>query len=149
MGPVVGKFKPARPPILARRPVLTHDDLSLTMHMHISNLGPSLKTERVTLLTSPDFKAFLSAEAQREGVSVAELVRTRCERRPSEEETLLAALTSELNKAVGEAKRALKSGLDEAEAVLDELRGKRTGAIVASNAAAPARRKGKVAGARA
>jgi hypothetical protein len=84
-----------------------------------------MKTERVTLLTSPDFKAFLNAEALREGVSVAELVRSRCERRPTEEEAILAALTDELNKAVREAKKSLKSGLDEAQAVLAELRGQR------------------------
>jgi hypothetical protein len=84
-----------------------------------------MKTERVTLLTSPDFKAFLNAEARREGVSVAELVRTRCERRPTEEEAVLAGLTRELNQAVGEAKQALRSGLDEAAAVLAELRAKR------------------------
>lgn len=81
-----------------------------------------MKTERVTLLTSPDFKAFLNAEARREGVSVAELVRTRCERRPTEDETLLAALTSELGKAVAEAKRSLDRGLRDAQAVLDDIR---------------------------
>lgn len=108
-----------------------------------------MKTERVTLLTSPDFKAFLSAEAQREGVSVAELVRSRCERRPSAEEGLLAALTIELNKAINEAKRALDSGLDEARAVLQELRTRR-GEVVASNAPSgtPTRRAGKTAGVR-
>ncbi len=107
-----------------------------------------MKTERVTLLTSPDFKAFLSAEAQREGVSVAELVRSRCERRPNEEEALLAALTGELNKAVGEAKRALKAGLDEAQSVLGELQARRAGASAASKASAPtrARRSSKLAG---
>lgn len=88
-------------------------------------MEPNVKTERVTLLTSPDFKAFLNAEAQREGVSVAELVRTRCERRPTEEEAILAGLTAELNKAVGEAKKELRSGLDEAQAVLAELRANR------------------------
>jgi hypothetical protein len=80
-----------------------------------------MKTERVTLLTSPDFKAFLNAEAHREGVSVAELVRTRCERRPSDEEAMLAELTRELQQSMVAAKRALKSGLDEAQAVLLEL----------------------------
>jgi hypothetical protein len=89
-----------------------------------------MKTERITLLTSPDFKAFLSAEAVREGVSVAELVRTRCERRPTEEEAILAGLTGELNKAVVEAKKALKSGLDEAQAVLSEIRARRAPAPV-------------------
>ena len=105
-----------------------------------------MKTERVTLLTSPDFKAFLSAEALREGVSVAELVRSRCERRPTDEEAILAALTGELNQAVVEAKQSLKSGLDEAQAVLAELHAKR-GAVVVSAARAPRGR--KAAGARA
>ncbi len=82
-----------------------------------------MKTERVTVLTSPDFKAFLGAEARREGVSVGELVRARCERRPSDEEADLAALTVRLREAVGAAKAALKDGLDEARAVLTELRG--------------------------
>jgi hypothetical protein len=102
-----------------------------------------MKTERITLLTSPDFKAFLSAEAVREGVSVAELVRTRCERRPTEEEAILAGLTGELNKAVVEAKKALKSGLDEAQAVLSEIRAKRAPVPV------PAPRSRKSAGVRA
>jgi hypothetical protein len=107
-------------------------------------MEPNVKTERVTLLTSPDFKAFLNAEAQREGVSVAELVRTRCERRPSEEEAVLAGLTAELHQAVGEAKKALRSGLDEAQAVLDELRAKRAEALPDQE---PERRMRKVAGA--
>lgn len=100
-----------------------------------------MKTERITLLTSPDFKAFLGAEAAREGVSVAELVRTRCERRPTDEEAILAGLTRELNTAVIEAKRSLKSGLDEAQSVLAELRAKR-GSVVAT---APRSRKASVA----
>jgi hypothetical protein len=115
--------------------------LCITIHLHIS-FGVAMKTERVTLLTSPEFKSFLSAEAQREGVSVAELVRTRCEGRLSEDEAVLAALTRELNKAVGDAKKVLKAGLDEAQLVLAELRSKREGAT------APARRTRKVAGAR-
>jgi hypothetical protein len=56
---------------------LVSGGLRITTHMHIPPPGLIMKTERVTLLTSPDFKAFLSAEARREGVSVAELVRTR------------------------------------------------------------------------
>lgn len=97
-----------------------------------------MKTERVTLLTSPDFKAFLSAEARREGVSVAELVRSRCERRPSEDEAALAGLTRELNRAVADAQAALKQGLDEAQAVIAEMRARRI----------PAPRKAMRAGAR-
>ena len=88
-----------------------------------------MKTERVTLLTSPDFKAFLNAEAHREGVSVAELVRTRCERRPTDDEQLLTELTRELKQSVARAKRLLKSGMDEALAVLTELRSQRADPI--------------------
>jgi hypothetical protein len=83
-----------------------------------------MKTERVTLLTSPEFKAFLSTEAKRENVSVAELVRSRCERRPTEDEAALMALTLELRTAVGQAKESLREGLAEADAVLAELRTK-------------------------
>jgi len=81
-----------------------------------------MKSERVTLLTSPEFKAFLVAEAKREGVSVAELVRTRCERRASPQEALLVALTFELRKAVLEAQQSLREGLAQAWSVLQELR---------------------------
>ena len=84
-----------------------------------------MKSERVTLLTTPEFKAFLGAEAQREKVSVAELVRSRCARRPNEDEAVLAALTAELRSAVGQAKKSLREGLAEADAVLAELRAKR------------------------
>ena len=110
-----------------------------------------MKTERVTLLTSPDFKNFLNAEAQREGISVAELVRSRCERRPTEEEAVLAGLTSELNKAVSEAKTALRSGLDEARGVLAELRAKRgsgqPSAVTDASTVTPALSKSAPAGA--
>jgi hypothetical protein len=90
-----------------------------------------MKTERVTILATPAFKAFLSAEAQRENVSVAELVRSRCEQRPSQDEALLVALTAELRTAVAEAKKSLRAGLAEAENVLAELRAKRTAAVAA------------------
>ena len=83
-----------------------------------------MKTERVTLLTSPEFKAFLSSEALREGISVAELVRKRCESRPTDEEAFLAELTVELRKAVADAKKSLKNGLDEAHLVMSEIRAK-------------------------
>ncbi len=83
-----------------------------------------MKTERVTLLTSPAFKHFLVEEAKREGVSVGELVRSRCERRAAtEEEAALEALAIELRAAIDQARRSLRSGVDEAQAVLDELRG--------------------------
>ena len=50
-----------------------------------------VKTERLTLLTTPEFKALLTAEAATAGVSVAELVRRRCQPEAGEAEALLAA----------------------------------------------------------
>ena len=85
-----------------------------------------MKTERVTLLTSPEFKAFLGAEAQREGLSVGELVRRRCEGRPSADEAALAALTAELRAAVREAKKSLGGALGEANSILGTLQAGRT-----------------------
>ena len=85
----------------------------------------AVKTERITILGSPDFKAFLSREAKKEGVSLSQLVRQRCENKPSsQDEELLAALLKELRTATARAKFSLEKGLADAEKVLSELRGK-------------------------
>jgi hypothetical protein len=103
-----------------------------------------MKTERVTLLTSPEFKNFLTKEARREGVSVAELVRSRCEGRQGADQAMLETLTTELRGAVKEAKTALKRGLDEANAVMADLRATQG----KSEPSGPQRRSRKVGGAR-
>jgi hypothetical protein len=84
-----------------------------------------MKTERVTLLTTKEFKSFLSDEARREGISVAELVRVRCEQKPTQDEALLGALTAELRELLARAKSTLKEGIKEAQSVLRELRSSR------------------------
>ena len=81
-----------------------------------------MKTERVTLLTSPEFKNFLIEEARVAGVSVGELVRSRCEGRESADQAVLVELTAELRSAVRQAKASLKRGLDEANSVMADLR---------------------------
>jgi hypothetical protein len=91
-------------------------------HAHVT-----MKTERVTLLTTKEFKSFLRAEAQREGVSVAELVRVRCEHKPHPDEVVLGKLTAELREALRAAKSSLKEGLSEAQSILAELRSGRLG----------------------
>ena len=91
-----------------------------------------MKTERVTLLTSPEFKAFLGAEALREGVSVGELVRRRCEGRPSADEAALTGLTAELRTAVREAKKSLTSALEEAHSILGALQQGRAAHLIAA-----------------
>jgi hypothetical protein len=80
------------------------------------------KSERIVILADPKFKRFLNAEAKREGVSVAELVRSRVEGRPAPEEALLAALTAELNERVHNVRSAVRRTLLDVDAVLAELR---------------------------
>ena len=83
----------------------------------------TVKTERITILSTPSFKAFLNREAKKEGVSVSELVRNRC-RKPaaSEEEQLLAELMTQVKTSTTKAKQSLEKGIKDAELVLKELR---------------------------
>ena len=87
----------------------------------------TVKSERITILGTPDFKAFLIREARKEGVSLSQLVRQRCEKKPvnSEDEELLAALVKEVGEATAKAKASLEQGLDDAEQALAEIRGAR------------------------
>ncbi len=83
----------------------------------------AIKTERITILGSPDFKAFLKREAKKEGVSLSELVRVRCEKKSqTEDEEVLLALVAEVKKATKKAKHSLTEGLKEANNLLAELR---------------------------
>jgi len=41
------------------------------------------KTERITILGTPEFKNSLTREAQKEGISLSQLVRQRCEKNHS------------------------------------------------------------------
>lgn len=84
-----------------------------------------MKTARVQVLTTPAFRDWLRKEARNAGVSVAELVRTRCERKPTGEEQAVAKLAADLQKEVRRAQASLRSGLAEAASVLEELRAKR------------------------
>ena len=86
------------------------------------------KTERITILGSPEFKEFLAQEAKNEKVSVSELVRRRCERTTpnADEEALFAELVLELQSSVKRAKRSLNRGLKDASELLAELKANRT-----------------------
>lgn len=83
-----------------------------------------IKTERIALLSSPAFKAFLAREAKTEGISVSELVRRRCARAPTEDERALLALADDLCKATGKAHKALRESLAYTQTVLAEVNGK-------------------------
>ena len=94
----------------------------IIMCMCVIHLVNGMKTERITVLGSPKFKAFLTTEAAREGISVSEFVRRRCEQVPTEDEETLANLTTELHHAMAQAKSSLDEGLRAVSEVLDELR---------------------------
>jgi hypothetical protein len=81
-----------------------------------------MKTARLQVLTTPSFRDRLRKEARKAGVSVAELVRTRCEGASAEEEQLVAELAAQLRKEVRRAQSSLRSSLVEANAMLAELR---------------------------
>lgn len=83
----------------------------------------SVKTERITILGSPEFKRFLTKEAKKEGVSVSQLVRERCRRKAADEdEEILLSLVNEVRASTKNAKKALDKGLKDAERTLKELR---------------------------
>ena len=84
-----------------------------------------MKTARVQVLTTPAFRDWLRKEAGKAGVSVGELVRTRCERRVGDEETALAQLTALLRKEVSSARADVRRNLDETRAILNDLRARR------------------------
>lgn len=84
----------------------------------------TVKTERITILGTAEFKAFLTREAKKEGISLSQLVRERCERKPasSEDEEIIAALLKEVRAATTKAKLSLEKGLADAEKALAEMR---------------------------
>jgi len=86
-------------------------------------MSTAVKTERITILGTPDFKKFLTLEAKKEGVSLSQLVRQRCEKKPTnKDEELLAALMKEVGEATARAKSSLEKGLNDVEKVLGEIR---------------------------
>ena len=83
----------------------------------------SVKSERITLLGTPDFKAFLASEAKNEGVSISELVRSRCQAvPPTDDEIALRELINLATQATRRATISLDKGIKDAESVLSELR---------------------------
>ncbi len=93
------------------------------------------QTERLTFLSTPEFKVWLTKEAKQEGISVSELVRRRCQAGSSQDEELLAissqdkellaALIVEVRKSTKKAEASLDQGLKTADEVLAEIRTRR------------------------
>jgi hypothetical protein len=84
-----------------------------------------MKTARLQVLTTPAFRDWLRKEASKAGISVGELVRTRCEQRVGDEEAGLADLTALLRKEVTATRAAVRRNLDETRAILSDLRARR------------------------
>lgn len=83
----------------------------------------SVKSERITVLSTPEFKKFISDEAEKEGISVSELVRKRCQAvPPSADEIALKELIDVASKATQRASKSLEKGINDAESILKELR---------------------------
>lgn len=93
-----------------------------------------MKTARLQVLTTPAFRDWLRKEARQAGISVGELVRSRCERRPTDEEQALGEMAAQLRKEVRKAQASLKAGLAEADSVLQELRRRRNGSTAVEHA---------------
>lgn len=81
-----------------------------------------MKSERITFLATPEFKANLTHLAAHQKTSVGEVIRGRFERPLASDESELAALVADLNVATAEARTSLHEGLAEAEQTLRELR---------------------------
>ena len=86
------------------------------------------KTERVTILTTPDFKSYLSTQAKKLGISVSELIRMRCieDTAPSNDEILLREIIAQSKKAVVRANASLSQGLSDVSEALIYLKGQRS-----------------------
>jgi hypothetical protein len=96
--------------------------------VHAHTKARLMKTARLQVLTTPAFRDWLRKEARNAGVSVAELVRTRCEQRVGNEEKALAELTALLRKEVAATRASLRRNLDETHVILSELRARRKAA---------------------
>jgi hypothetical protein len=74
-----------------------------------------VKTERMTILVTPDQKKAIAAKADALRLSVGEVVRRAVsDYEPDrEDEVILEALASELSEAAGEARKALQEALAE------------------------------------
>ena len=85
-----------------------------------------MKSERITFLATPEFKASLTQLATQQNTSVGEVIRGRFERpqdRPTaSEESELRALVADLRVATTQAQASLREGLAEAEQTLRLLR---------------------------
>ena len=120
---------PARFPQLKKLVFVTICIIMISINMNHytedNKMTAQAQTARITILSTPDFKGWITQEAKQEGVSVGELIRQRCQVKPNEEEILLATLVAEVKQATKKAEKSLAKGLSDAEKILTELRSKK------------------------
>lgn len=81
-----------------------------------------MKTERMTILLTPQQKEVINTKARKLNLSAGEVVRRAVEVYQSgSDDALLTALAEELERSVKEARVALKSALAETRETLDRL----------------------------
>lgn len=84
-----------------------------------------MKTERMTILVTPTQKQAIATQAKKLNVSAGEVIRRAVEGyRHNDEEIVLNALADELNRAVKEARQALKDALRETRRTLEHFAAK-------------------------
>ena len=84
-----------------------------------------MKTERMTILVTPEQKHTITAKAKKLKLSAGEVIRRAVESyRSNEEEMVLNALADELERAVKEARKAIKDALSETQRTLDHFAAK-------------------------
>lgn len=73
-----------------------------------------MKTERLTILVTPDQRRAIAAEAKRLNLSAGEMVRRALDSyRSGDDERILGALADELERSVKEARGAIREALAE------------------------------------
>jgi len=84
-----------------------------------------MKTQRMTILVTPAQKQAIGIQAKKLNVSAGEVIRRAVEGyRHNDEEIVLNALADELNRAVKEARQALKDALRETRRTLEHFAAK-------------------------
>jgi hypothetical protein len=81
--------------------------------------------EQLTIELPAEFKAYLVAEAARQGVSVSDFVRERIDVLSPDDERAVADLLNETAEALADARRSMRRSRENAEAVIAELRAER------------------------
>jgi predicted trehalose synthase len=106
--------------------------LHYNAHVYITRVE-TMKTERMTILVTPEQKAAILARAERLGVSAGEMVRRAVESYDpaagsDEDQAVFDALADELFAAAEAARTALRAANEELQSTLQQLAQRRTAA---------------------